>query len=60
MPGLSSIHAALHPTPGDSLYFVANVDGSHRFTATLEAHNKAVIEYRSKLKNENTHDSKKP
>ena len=45
LPGLASLHAALHPAPGDAIYFVARGDGSHEFSATLEAHNKAVRRY---------------
>lgn len=44
-PGLASIQAALHPTPGNSLYFVARGDGSHQFSATLEQHRQAVREF---------------
>lgn len=42
MPGRASIRAALHPAEGDALYFVARGDGSSVFSATLEAHNRAV------------------
>lgn len=45
MPGAASIHAALHPAGGDALYFVARGDGSHEFSSTIEAHNKAVRKY---------------
>jgi UPF0755 protein len=45
MPGSASVHAALHPAPGDALYFVARGDGSHEFSSSLEAHNKAVRDY---------------
>lgn len=45
MPGRDSIHAALHPAPGEALYFVARGDGSHHFSATLEEHNRAVRYY---------------
>lgn len=45
LPGLASLRAALHPAPGDALYFVSRGDGSHEFSATLEAHNKAVRRY---------------
>lgn len=45
MPGRDSIHAALHPAPGEALYFVARGDGSHHFSATLEEHNRAVLHY---------------
>lgn len=45
MPGREAIHAALHPAPGRSLYFVARGDGSHVFSETLDQHNKAVREY---------------
>ena len=37
-----AIHAALNPADGDALYFVARGDGSHVFSATLKAHNRAV------------------
>jgi UPF0755 protein len=47
-PGISSLRAALHPAPAAFLYFVANADGSgtHRFSETLEEHEKAVQAYR--------------
>ena len=48
LPGRAAIHAALHPAPGDALFFVARGDGSHEFTATLEAHNRAVARYQKK------------
>ena len=45
MPGRASIHAALHPLKGSSLYFVAKGDGSHYFSTTLEEHQAAVKKY---------------
>jgi UPF0755 protein len=45
MPGLDSIHAALHPAISPDLYFVAKGDGSHYFSDNLEAHNRAVVRY---------------
>lgn len=45
MPGEAAIAASLHPAPGDALYFVARGDGSHVFSATLDAHNAAVREH---------------
>jgi len=45
LPGGASLHAALHPAPGDALYFVARGDGSHYFSATIEEHNAAVRRY---------------
>lgn len=45
MPGLAAIRAALHPEPGDTLFFVAKGDGSHQFSVTLEEHNRAVRKY---------------
>lgn len=48
LPGRAAIHAALHPAPGDALFFVARGDGSHEFTATLDAHNRAVALYQKK------------
>lgn len=48
MPGRAAIEAALNPAPGSALYFVARGDGSHEFSATLEAHNAAVRRYQIK------------
>lgn len=45
LPGAVAIEATLHPTAGDALYFVARGDGSHEFSPTLDAHNRAVREY---------------
>ena len=47
MPGQQAIHAALHPEPGKSLYFVAKGqgEGTHVFSATLREHNNAVNKY---------------
>lgn len=45
MPGLGSLHAALHPAEGEALYFVSRGDGSHQFSATLEEHRAAVRTY---------------
>ncbi len=45
MPSEAAIHAALHPEKTDALYFVARGDGSHVFSATLDAHNRAVNRY---------------
>jgi UPF0755 protein len=45
LPSLASIEAALHPAPGDYLYFVARGDGSSQFSRTLEEHNAAVRRY---------------
>jgi UPF0755 protein len=45
LPGRAAIRAALHPSDGDSLYFVAKGDGSHVFSATLAEHNRAVRRY---------------
>ena len=48
MPSLASINAALHPTPGDALYFVARGDGTHQFSATLAEQTAAVQKYQIK------------
>jgi len=45
LPGRAALHAALHPAAGDAIYFVSRGDGSHEFSATLAAHNKAVRRY---------------
>ncbi|MDT8428821.1 MAG: endolytic transglycosylase MltG [Pseudomonadales bacterium] len=41
-----SLHASLNPAAGSSLYFVADGNGGHVFSDTLEAHNAAVQRYR--------------
>lgn len=47
-PGMESLEAALHPAGTNYLYFVAKSDGSgeHVFTTNVQAHNRAVLEYR--------------
>ncbi len=50
LPGREAINAVMHPEEGDSLYFVSRGDGSHKFSATLEEHNRAVIKYQLKGK----------
>jgi len=47
-PGRGAIWAALHPAPGNALYFVAKGDGSHYFSSSLAEHNKAVARYQLK------------
>lgn len=48
LPGVPAIEAALHPAPGDALYFVARGDGSHVFAATLAEHDRNVACYQLK------------
>ncbi len=45
MPGLAALEAAAHPRDTGALYFVARGDGSSEFSATLQAHNRAVARY---------------
>lgn len=45
MPGLQSIHAAMHPAPGDVLYFFARGDGTHQFSATYAGQEAAIAKY---------------
>lgn len=45
MPGKAALFAAAQPARSDALYFVARGDGSSQFSATLEAHNRAVNQY---------------
>jgi len=48
MVGQDAIHAAVNPKAGRSLYFVAKGDGTHQFSETIQAHNKAVRAYQLK------------
>lgn len=45
MPGIAAIEAALHPAKTKALYFVGKGDGSHMFSNSLDAHNRAVTQY---------------
>lgn len=45
LAGAEAIHAALHPEPGDTLYFVAKGNGRHHFSKTLQEHQWAVNKY---------------
>jgi UPF0755 protein len=56
-PGEAALRAALDPPPTDDLYFVANTEGGHFFSKTLEEHNQNVARYRRLLKEEQTSPS---
>lgn len=45
-PGKDSLLAAMHPSRTDYLYFVSDNQGHHRFSKTLEEHQKNVADYR--------------
>lgn len=46
-PGIESIKAVLNPAVVDYLYFVANSEGKHSFSASLAEHNRNVQSYRA-------------
>ena len=48
LPGRAALHAALHPAPGKTLYFVARGDGSHVFSETFAEHDAAVRKFQLK------------
>ena len=48
-PGEASLRAAYRPATTNYLYFVANTQGGHFFSATLAEHNDNVIKYRRLL-----------
>jgi UPF0755 protein len=50
LPSKKAIEAAMHPDDSNTIYFVATGNGGHKFSATLEEHNRAVQEYLSVLK----------
>ena len=45
MPSEAAIMAALNPAKTSALYFVARGNGTHVFSSSLEAHNRAVNRY---------------
>ncbi len=51
-PGEASLRAAYQPAHTNYLYFVANTQGGHFFSATLAEHNNNVIKYRRLLAGE--------
>lgn len=55
-PGVDALSAAAHPAEGTALFFVATGtgDGSHRFSATLAEHQRAVRQYLAVLKARST------
>lgn len=52
LPSKEALEAVVHPLETGDIYFVAtgNGDGSHVFSATLEAHNAAVARYLARLR----------
>ncbi|MCX2956891.1 MAG: endolytic transglycosylase MltG, partial [Candidatus Regiella insecticola] len=53
MPSLVSLNAAAHPAKTQYLYFVADGQGWHKFSADLAQHNDEVRFYRQGLKEKN-------
>jgi len=51
LPGAASLQAAVHPDPGNEIFFVATGrgDGSHHFSATLTDHNAAVQRFLTRM-----------
>ncbi|WP_225314975.1 endolytic transglycosylase MltG [Marinobacter confluentis] len=45
LSGREAVHAALHPADGDTYYFVARGDGTHKFSRTLAEHQEAVRQF---------------
>jgi UPF0755 protein len=49
-PGVAALKAALAPARTDYLYFVADAEGSSRFSATLKEHTQQVEAYRQAVR----------
>jgi UPF0755 protein len=47
-PGQDALQAVLYPADTAYLYFVSKNDGTHRFSSTLEEHNRAVEKYQKR------------
>ncbi|MGK5089248.1 endolytic transglycosylase MltG, partial [Bdellovibrionota bacterium FG-2] len=44
-PGAAAIQAVLYPSETNDLYFVSHNNGTHQFSADLDAHNRAVRKF---------------
>jgi UPF0755 protein len=55
-PGYPSLEAAVNPTMSNLLYFVRTTEGRHTFSETLDAHNRAVAQYRAQKAREAHHN----
>ncbi|MDO4896764.1 MAG: endolytic transglycosylase MltG [Moraxella sp.] len=51
LPSAEAIQATMHPSDVPYVYFVATGNGGHKFSVTLDEHNKAVAEYRAVIAN---------
>ena len=54
LPGAAALHAALHPAPGNELFFVASEHGRHVFSDTLAEHRRAVDRWQRRRGTEET------
>lgn len=52
IPSNDAIKAAVNPVSSNNFYFVADGEGQHVFSQTLQQHNRAVKAYLRKIKNE--------
>ncbi len=55
MPGLASIHAALHPAQTPFLYYVVKNQGRHQFSVNYRQHLGAVDRYKQRLSRDAAH-----
>lgn len=60
LAGRAAIRAALNPSAGDALFFVARGDGSHHFSSTLREHERAVQEYQVRQRRSDYRSSPAP
>jgi len=49
-PGALSLQAALYPAQSEYLFFVSKKDTTHKFSKTIQAHNRAVQKYQLRKK----------
>ena len=53
LPSQKAIEAAMHPDNSNNIYFVATGNGGHKFSASLDEHNRAVQEYLTVIRSKN-------